>query len=268
MKETVTVNQALNKGRIKLIFLPLLIFIAFIALGLIFRKNQLIGEWILLLSFILGILFSWLSWSYFVNDWKIWAYENVKNVHELKQKAIEEKLIWESGSWFEKTEFKNDEQKAKLKLLEKKFLEKDVYHDDLNVPEETVISYSKGGILFQMIIYILSFFVLAYYVENIYFRILICVIGIYLLYDNLKTLMDKSIQIIINDRGIQLKDKKLKPWNKIFNDHVYAQTTGKSSTNYLIFNNKKISIEDLDIKFDELENLLHVYRVRFEKNNS
>lgn len=89
MREEITVNEALKKGRIKLIYLPISIIVGFIGLGLLFKENQFIGEWILLLSLIAGIVLAWLTWSYFVNDWKIWAYENVRNIHELQRKAVE-----------------------------------------------------------------------------------------------------------------------------------------------------------------------------------
>ena len=73
---------------------------------------------------------------------------------------------------------------------------------------------------------------------------------------------------MINDNGIRLKNENLISWDKIYNDRVYSQSSGKSSTNYLAFNDEKIEIDDLSIQFEKLENLLHVYRVRYEKNNS
>ena len=92
--------------------------------------------------------------------------------------------------------------------------------------------------------------------------------GLYLSYEQFKKLKDKSPQIVINDKGIKLKSEKLIYWNKIYNDRVYSQSNGKRSTSYLAFNDEKIEIDDLEIKFEKLENLLHIYRVRYEKNNS
>lgn len=260
MAKTVTVNEALNRGRLRLVFLPLLIIIGFIGIGLLFEENQFIGKWIIPLNLILGFVFGWLAWSYFVNKWKIWAFENVQNVHELKRKAIEEKLIWKSGSWFEKTEFKSPEQKTKLKSLEKKFLNKDIYTDDNTVPIETKIYYSISTSIINMCIYMLSYGFIAYYVfENIWIKIIVVGVGVLLTYNHFKKIIDRKPQLIINSLGIQLKDKKVIPWNKIRNDIVLP--------NYLVFNNTEIEIEYFNIKNDELENLLHVYRVRFENNN-
>ncbi|RKR11206.1 hypothetical protein C8C83_2906 [Flavobacterium sp. 90] len=260
MEKTITVREALNKGRLKLVYLPILIITGFIGLGIILKENQLSGNWIFPLTLILGFVFGWIAWSYFVNKWKIWAFENVQNVHELKRKAIEEKLIWESGSWFEKTEFKSPEQKTKLKSLEKKFLTKDIYTDDNTVPIETKIYYSISTSIINTLIYVFSFGFIAYYVfENIWIIITVVGVGVLLTYNHFKKIIDRKPQLIINSLGIQLKDKKVIPWNKIRNDKVLY--------NYLVFNNTEIEIEYLNIKNDELENLLHVYRVRFENNN-
>lgn len=124
MTETVTVEQALSKGRWQLKYLPMIVTFGIIGGGIYLSYAKIFEGWIIPVGFVLGFLSGWLVWSYFVNQWKIWAYENVRNVHELQRKAVEEKLIWESGSWFEKTEFKDYQQKQKLKQLKKSFSKK------------------------------------------------------------------------------------------------------------------------------------------------
>lgn len=268
MVETVTVDQALSKGRLKLVYLPMIATFGCIGLGFVLKERQIFGGWVVPAGFLVGFPLGWLVWSYFVAEWKIWAYENVRNIHELQRKAVAEKLIWKSGSWFEKTEFKNYEQIQKLKHLEKKFLEKDIYKDDSSVPKETVIFYSRNTILFFMILFFgVSLLGVYFLIEKEYFGLLLLGFGLYFLYDQFKKLNDKSPQIIINDKGIILKNENLISWNTIYDDRVYSQSNGKSSTNYFAFNDETVSIEGLTIKFKELENLLHVYRVRYEKNN-
>lgn len=94
---------------------------------------------------------------------------------------------------------------------------------------------------------------------------MLLILGIYLSYDQFNKLKDIAPQIIINNKGIKLKHGSVIPWNEIYNDSVFSQSNGKSSSNYLVFNDEKIAIDDLSIKFQELEHLLHVYRVRYEK---
>ncbi|MCP2029425.1 hypothetical protein L1276_004612 [Flavobacterium sp. HSC-32F16] len=268
MEKTITVNEAISKGKITLVYLPMLLIIGIIILGFVLFYMEIVPAWGIPIAFVIGFLCGWLAWSCFVNKWKIWAYQNVRNVHELKRKAIDQKLISGNGSWFEKTEFKSSEQKSKLQALEKKFLEKDLYRDNLSVPKETIIFYSKTMLVFLLI---LSFGMISAGIylslQKEYISLFILGVGLYLAYDQIKKLRDNGPQIIINDKGIQLKNDKLVSWGRIRNDRVFTKTSGRNSTNYLSFNDEMIDIDDLTIGFDELENLLHVYRVRFDNNN-
>lgn len=268
MRENISVEQALRRGRWQLKYLPMIATFGCIT-GSFFISNQTTtGGWVIPIGFISGFSIGWLVWSYFVMKWKIWAYENVRNIHELQRKAVDEKLIWESGSWFEKTEFKNYQQKLKLKQLEEKFLEKDIFKDDISVPRETIIFYSRITILVLLILFLgVSFLGTYLLVEKEYFGLILLIFGLFLSFNQIKKLKDKAPQIILNDKGIKLKNENLIPWSKIYNDRVFSQSNGKSSTNYLAFNDEKIVIDELSIKFNELENLLHVYRVRYENNN-
>lgn len=267
MKETVTVNEAISKGKLTLVYLPTVMILASIILSFVLTGMKILPSWVIPIGFVFGFLCGWLTWSYFVNRWKIWAFENVRNVHELKQKAIDQKLIWRTDSWFEKTEFKSLEQKAKLQELEKRFLEKDVYKDDISVPKETLIFYSKGSLMFLLAVSTVLISLGIYFVcHEKYFALFLLGFGLYMAYDNIKKLRDNDPQITINDQGIKLKNEKLVSWKRIHNDRVFTQTRGKNSTNYLAFNNEMVDIGDLNVKFDDLENLLHVYRVRYENN--
>jgi len=269
MDGSVTVEQALSKGRWQLKYLPMIATFGCIAFGFFLSFKGICGGWIYPVCFILGFILGWLVWSYFVVKWKIWAYENVRNINELERKAVEEQLIWSSGSWFEKTEFKDSQQKQKLKQLEKKFLEKDIYKDDVSVPKETVIYYSRFTIIFLLVLYLGISVLGGYFLfEEEYFGLLFLGFGLYFSYNQIKKVSDKSPQIVINDKGIILKNENIISWDKIYYDRVYSESSGKSSTNYLAFNDEKIEIDDLGITFSELEKLLHVYRVRYEKNNS
>jgi hypothetical protein len=49
-----------------------------------------------------------------ITKWRVWAFENVRNVHELKKRAIQEKLISADSSIFEKTEIRTERQEIKV----------------------------------------------------------------------------------------------------------------------------------------------------------
>lgn len=271
MKNSVSVKQALKKGRMQLVFLPIVIIALFICGSIYLNRIALIEKWLMYSLSIIGFLLAWLTWSYLVVNWKIWAYENVRNVNELKRKAIEQNLIWKDGSWFERTEIKSYEQKQKLHQLEKKFLEKDVYKDDLNVPKETLVFYSKSNLMFELVISLLIIGIGAYiyYINKpIWLSLIMVAIGGYSLFSWYKKSNEKKPQLILNEQGITLKESGFFSWEDIENDRVYTKSSGKSSTTYLAFNYEEIEIDGLDIDAEDLENILHVYRVRFERGHS
>ncbi|WP_298120152.1 hypothetical protein [Flavobacterium sp.] len=274
MREKITVAEAISKGKVKLVYLPMVILFLSIGLGFYLQFMHYFEGWIIGVSVFAGFVLAWFAWSYFVVEWKIWAFENVRNVHELKRKAIQNNLIWKDDSWFKKTEIIRYDQKQKLKQLEKKFLEKDIYHDDLNVPKETLIHYSKATIIFGLVLGG-TFSGYAIYIllttEKEYFYLLFLAVGAYFLYNSISKLINNSPQIIINSTGITLHKQSLMKWQNITNECVESRRSGKHMNYYLVFkfNNKnfEFQIDDLNIDGEKLESLMQVYRVRFGKNN-
>lgn len=274
MRENITVEEAISKGKMKLVYLPMLLIFLFIGLGVYLKTIELIEDWVMAVFAVGGFLLAWLAWSYFVVKWKVWAYENVRNVHELKRKAIQNNLIWKDDSWFNKTEIINYEQKQKLKLLERKFLEKDVYHDDITVPKETLIHYSKAtialGIVFGVVFIATGIFVFMGNSED-YFYLFFVALGGYFFYTSIPKLINNQPQISINSKGIQFNKSSLMEWEFIDNEYVDMRRSGKHVNHYLVFKyrnkHQEYHIDELAITPEKLEQLMQVYRVRFEKNN-
>lgn len=274
MRESVTVAQAISKGKIKLVYLPMILIFLSIGIGIYLQTLKLIDGWMIAPICVIGLLLAWLTWSYFVVKWKVWAFENVRNVHELKRKAIQNNLIWKDESWLNKTEIINYEQKQKLKYLEKRFIEKDVYYDDSTVPKETIIKFSKGGIAFGLLFGSAAIAFPMYLFldgDSNYFYLIFIIVGGLLLYNSIKRIMAKEASIIINSLGIKLAKIEFMSWNSISDDVVEPRNSGKNKSYYLNFmyhgENFDIQIDDLDTTVEKLEKLLHVYRVRYEKNN-
>jgi hypothetical protein len=127
MRQEISVNKAINRGHL-IVNVPVFISIIGIpALSLYLSNQNLIPKWGIGIGFVLGFVIAWLVWSFMITKWRIWAFENVRNVHELKKRAIQEKLIWNDGNIFEQTEIRTLEDKKELKKLEKKFEKEDVY---------------------------------------------------------------------------------------------------------------------------------------------
>lgn len=274
MRGTATVKEAIDKGRKMLIYPTIgLISVSFL-FGLFLATYMKMEGWIYFVTTIAGFVSAWLYWSYYVTRWRIWAFSNVRNVHELQRKAIENSLIWKEGSWFEKTEIRTEEDKRQWEYLKRKFNEPDVYHDDVSVPKETAVFYSKqhlyGEIFISLCIGGLSLFLILSDKVDFIGWILV-LIFIYLFFMNIKKLMDTSPQLILNAEGVTIK-KQFYAWDIIRNERVVMEKSGKATVHnlYLYHSNKEVVLllQGLTKKPDEVEELLHVYRTRFNNLHS
>lgn len=54
-----------------------------------------------------GFILAWLWWSVVIPKWRLWAYERVQDIGELKRSAVDAQLLWPDGSIFQKTEIKS-----------------------------------------------------------------------------------------------------------------------------------------------------------------
>jgi len=276
MRQEISVNKAINRGHL-IVNVPVFICIIGIpALSFYLSNQNLIPKWGIGIGFVLGFVIAWLVWSFMITKWRIWAFENVRNVHELKKRAIQEKLIWNDGNIFEKTEIRTLEDKKELKKLEKKFDKEDVYREDHSLPPKTIIKFSKSLGLFELIISILIIGVGIYFIsketnKNYVLGGIMSLIGIYSSIKELRKILNNKPQIIIDNKGIETITTEFKNWTNIESEEVIQEGYGKSAKSYLrywydeeIF--EKIEIDKLDITHQQLENIIRTYRIRNNKN--
>ena len=232
-----TVNNALKKGHFMVNYPVFAIMI--IGFGLtIYLSTLKLNGWLVGLLGVSTFVFMWLWWSIQITRWKIIAFGNVRNVHELKRKAIEQQLIWNVNSWFNKTEIWSNAQRKKWLEIENKFLIDDEFEsiqDDGSVPNKTIVKNSRAlkwiyGAL------ILGCLILAYFqIRNseIFISILLICISIFGGIFLLPKSLDNSTQIILSNEGIQFKNANIVSWNKVKKANVVLQGRGKSSKWYL-----------------------------------
>jgi hypothetical protein len=273
MKYSVTVDQAIARGKWLCVFLPAIFFFMPLGAGLAgyyFDKNW----WYIGIGVAAGIVLSWLSWSCTVVRWKLWAYTNVRNVHELQKRAIEDRIIWPDGNFFNRTEIKTREQRYALDQLEARFRERDVFNDDAAVPLETYVYISKGQMYFNAALGV--FFIgLGIYLytgaetlkEKLYTYVA-PLVGVYLLFVAVKGLRNTKPVLVLSDEGIRLQGKGLRQWHEIYNEGVVK----KNKEDVLVYGHddggESVEIENLAIKAAVLKHLLRVYRGRFEAQNN
>ena len=70
---------------------------------------------------VISISGSWLIWSVQVPRWRLWSYQRVKDISQLKQEAEYSQIIWPKGSFFQKTEWASQKVWDEINQLENKF---------------------------------------------------------------------------------------------------------------------------------------------------
>lgn len=276
MKKQITVQEAINKGQQTVnypVFAVMIIGIAFSIFLFNITIHQAIPTTFLLLSI---FIFPWLYWSFAIVYWRIWAFTNVRNVHELKRKAIEGKLIWPDESIFNKTEIRNSKQQRILDQLELKFKLHDIHeyiHDNESLPVELKIYNSKSAKYLQTV-GAFSFIIFGLYeilIDEFITGLLILGMGAFLFYEKNKISLVEP-QIIISNKGIQLANSKFISWYKISYIRLELRGSGKHAKWNLVYKKKggkeyrqESLLDNLDCSVGELEDYIKIYQQRNRK---
>lgn len=93
------------------------------------------------------------------------------------------------------------------------------------------------------------------------------VLGSWNAWENLENLRDRNPKIIINNKGIETVNTPFHPWSEITNDKVTLTGSGtKVASTKLSYDypggSEKLDIGSYDIRQNELERLLQIYRER------
>jgi hypothetical protein len=136
----ISVRNALATGRSQVVFPALAsLFLVVICIPvLMFISPEPLITGLCLLPF--AVLIPAIIHCRKITQWKIWAFENVRNVHELKRKAEREGIIL---PWLEKFVRRSRDEQLKLDRLRLKFDQPDVFPQDATFPERQEVFYSK-----------------------------------------------------------------------------------------------------------------------------
>jgi hypothetical protein len=275
MKKEITVDQAITRGHV-MVNVPAMLFLFGCPVGAIYAVNQgLIPGWSIGVVFLVGVILACLVWGFMVTRWRIWAFTQVRNVHELKKRAIQEKLIWPEGSVFEKTEIRTQEDTRTLKQLDKKFDRPDEYREDYSLPPKTEIFYSKSGTAIELGVSVLilgvgTYFMVIGEVNYLIFGGIMIAIGVYQGVKATRKVVNRAPQITLDRHGITSAEFGFMRWSSIESEELVREGSGKSAKWFLMFFYAthqliKMNIDDLDVTPGALENRLRTYRIRFEK---
>ena len=269
MKEQISVDKAIKRGR--LILLNMILIVVVICTIALFTLGKS-PIWVFLTLFSSSIIVSGLITGFLINKWRYWAFENVRNVHELKKRAITAGILSEKEKFFKNIEQSNNNDKKHWDIKQK-FLQDDIFIDDLSVPSEKHIYHSKAITYFNLFIALFTIVGFVFFLTD---NILISGIAVFIVivvfqYLNRDKLKREQPQIILNDKGIETISAGFISWENIKNEHVYIIRAGKSSKyylNYEVFERQEsVLLTGLNIGDGRMAKLLILYRNRYEQQN-
>ena len=227
--------------------------------------------WLWPLALLLFFVLAWLWWSIKSTCWKVWAFSRVRNVHELRKRAIAERLIFREGHFLNRTEIWRDADRLAWAALQPRFAIPDDPHveDDPKVLPETPIYFSK----FKKYRYLFfglvacAFGLLAVFIVN--FSVVgvpSLVIGAYIAYSEGKDALNHSPQITISNAGIQITGFRFHNWPSITDEGVQLAFSRRGRHHYLEYRVDgrllRWPINELDAEPEQVRHLLRVYRSR------
>jgi hypothetical protein len=272
--ETVTVDEAIKRGKRTTTYPGLIFMFPAFAVFIYIGVEHILPFWIIPVGVVLTFVLIWLYWSIAITKWKLWAFENVRNVHELKKKAIKENLIWPNDSFCTKTEIRSAADKEKWDALQIKFKQKDIFIDDHSILTETIIYYSKKKMFVELIPVFILFITDSFFItqRNAYWLgigSLICAsVWGYLISKKFRNAIP---QIIISNKGIQTVNTKFYSWAEIKNEDVVSENYGEGDIDYFLSykhpqGREKLKINKFNTDWRSLDKLLALYRGRHRSN--
>lgn len=135
-KETVTIQQAIRRGRKDVYFMPNILYgvcscfapVAYFAGAGVFSIAPVLT----------GILIMLVYKTWARPRWRIWAYSNVADIHQLQRSAELANLL-SRQSYNKPGVTMSRKRRIKLEELIKRFDEEDTFQDDVSVAQETLI---------------------------------------------------------------------------------------------------------------------------------
>ena len=269
--EQVSVDAALRRANLQLKVVPLAIML--LCMVMPFVMVEVVDVHIGLLfaaGFLGGFVLGWLWWSIGATRWRIWAYTHVRNIHELIEVAVAEKLIWPKGSFFERTEMRTRAQRELLQQLEARFATPDEQEDDPSIPAETVVRYSRFqmGFLLTWGLGMIGFGAYLFsFDESPWVALFMAGIGVWITADGWRKLLRKRTALVIDGEGITLEDGRRISWERVSSTKVVTRGTGRSTRQLLEVHHggdrSELEIGSLDISKNALRHALKIHRLRW-----
>ncbi|OCX52943.1 hypothetical protein BEL04_01035 [Mucilaginibacter sp. PPCGB 2223] len=269
--ENVTVDDALRRGR-KIIVIPQKVL--YIVLVTMIFIEGLLSWWEKgLVIFLIAFFVPQLYWCIVVTHWKLWAFDKVRNIHELEERAIMYGMLSRKGSFFEKLEIRTPAQQRKLNMLQAKFDQPDIFIADTSIPEETIIRYDRRKELVKIVLFtslFLGAITLGIVKVGVIPSMVVSVIPLFFIIKHCLVFQDRDAQILLNARGIQTSGGVgFYTWDYISDIAITSQGFPAIYTlNYKCPAGQwEIDVNNLNTNKNRLLKLISEYRSRFNDGN-
>ena len=116
--EHISVEDALSRGYLMVNLPVLFIILSELATGVLLVHLEILPSWAQWLFLISGVTCAWVYWGFAITRWRIWAFSRTDDPARLRQKAVDQGLIWPKGSFFERTEIRTAKDREVIAALE------------------------------------------------------------------------------------------------------------------------------------------------------
>lgn len=279
----VTVEQALRKGKWLLTYATTLLMFGTMGAvwcGVFFLPNSDTYEWWMGLIYCIVALFviilvPTVYYHIMLPRWRILAFSNVRNVHELRRKAILARILHENdNSLSMRLQIMNERQREQLRQLQYKFELPDEFEEDHAILFETVYTSEKNlksGTLFLLVFLAVAAFL--FFLEEYGLGIMMLVVaGVMAFLHIMARNRLKGATLTLSNDGITTKGDGLHTWQAIENERVLVISDSDSTAFFLSYNvageKIQISLSEYSAPAKEVDHLLRTYRGRYEANKT
>lgn len=265
-----TVHEAIQKGKMNLQTIPYGIMLAGGGASalLFFQKfwfplssgqppvdfNQTIFKFMGLS--LLGVVAGFAWRNFHSAAWKIWAFENVQDIHRLQQLAEQKNMINKRGSFFNNFEFATADQRARLAELETRLDEPRKMEAPTNLlaAESREFKYSMKMLAFQVLGIVPFFFIMRSMTGKFEFFPfgLFLIIFVGAMAFRWLPRIGQLAPLRLDADGFYLKKEPLVPWGEVENITLETRRRGKHSFTVLVFSLKNVE-KPLEIDLSDIE---------------
>lgn len=292
--DEITIGEAISRGR-KMLLLPRILLV----LGMFYWAfmcwiffemcvNTPPGNWRLLIisgivlfgAFFIMILLPFWFWSKRTTKWKLWAFEHVADVHELKRQALRAALYADNNTLVDRLQIRSVAENERWLVLQYKFKQAPAFTDDDNIPAETVIRLSPYKVAFSLVLCLIPCVLGAGAVYwafhgqkslwlTFFIGVGLIVYGAVFIYQLLRDLITNKPQIIINNKGITTVTDGFHSWDTISNQSIKYGYSGKGNRRTFLHydypgGTTNFEIAQLAVSTRQLEDMLVIYRGRYK----